>query len=293
MAAVCSSPYRSGRRLVVRAALSEGEKLLADWVDQILLDDLNAVLGKGRVLDIPAGTGKLCNRLEAMGYDITAADLFPEKFRLPGHEAVRADMNDRIPFEDNAFDAIICQEGVEHVENLPSFFRECRRLLRDGGYLWVTTPNFMDLSGRLSYFLTGAKSFHTGFPNEETTVWGSNGDRFYHGHAFSLPFFQIRYLLRLSQFDDITLSGLGRSTTSRMLYPFVRPLSRLLIRRAFRRRSRKRKKEARQQSASSTLSTELEQLALSPDLLCSRKICVRAVLREGSFTLPEASLEAN
>ncbi len=266
---------------------------MAERVDHFLLDDVNAVLGKGKVLDIPAGDGTLCRRLNEAGYDIAAADLFPEEFQLPGHEAVRADMNERLPFDDDSFDGLVCQEGVEHVEDLASFFRECRRVLRDGGYLWITTPNFMDLSGRLSYFLTGMKSFHTGFPNEETTVWGGDGDRFYHGHVFSLPFFQIRYFLRVAQFDEIVLKGLGKSTTSAILYPFVRPVSRLLIRRAVRRRARKAPKQGRKQTASQTLNTELEGFALSRELLCSRKICVRAVLREGSFSLPAASPQVN
>ena len=86
-------------------------------------------------------------------------------------------MNERLPFDDDSFDAIVSQEGVEHLENLPGFFRECRRILVDGGHLWITTPNFMDISSRLAFLLSGQKSYRAGLPNEQSTMWGRDGER--------------------------------------------------------------------------------------------------------------------
>ena len=235
------------------------------------------------MLDMPAGDGDLSRMLCKAGFQVTPSDLFPETFRSDGWEGdkvVRADMNERLPFDTDSFDGIVSQEGVEHLEHLPSFLRECRRVLRDGGHLWITTPNFMDLSSRLSYLLTGMKSFHAGFPNEETTVWGGDDGHLYHGHAFTLPFFQIRYLLRVCQFDEIQLRGLGRSTTSVLLYPFVRAVSGLLIRRA----QREHVSSHRRKAASPQVYGELRDHALSRQLLLYKKILVRATLRESSFT---------
>jgi len=252
-------------------------------IDEILV---SSVLSQGvrglEVLDLPAGDGELSRKLHEAGVHVTSADLFPEHCRWKTEEAIRVDMNGRLPFEDGSFDGIVSQEGVEHLENLAGFFRECRRILKEGGHLWVSTPNFMDLSSRLSFFLTGQKSFHAGMPNEESTVWGTDGDRVFHGHAFTLPFFQLRYLLRVNHFTDISLKSLGESTTSRILYPFVRTVARPLVRHSLRSRSRKDKKKGRNAASPETIA-ELERFSLSRELLCGRGILVHAVHREGSF----------
>jgi len=45
------------------------------------------------------------------------------------------------PFENQSFDVIISQEVVEHIDVQSKYIDECHRLLRDGGYLILTTPN--------------------------------------------------------------------------------------------------------------------------------------------------------
>ena len=224
-----------------------------------------------RVLDLPTGDGDLAGTLTSAGFRVTAADRFPESFRADGVPAC-VDMNAPLPFPDECFDGVVCQEGIEHLEHPAAFLRECARVLRKGGPLWLTTPNFMDLSSRLAFFLTGMKSFRAGFPNEETTVWGRDGDTLYHGHAFTLPYFQIRYLLRTGGFESVTLAGAGPSTTSRWLYPLIRPISGGLIRRAWRRRADSK----RQTNPSPALLAELNDQALDRALLTSKKILVEA-----------------
>lgn len=255
---------------------------MAKRIDQYLIAEVQRVLAEGRLLDVPCGGGGLSRGLAAVGYEVTPADLFPESLDWPGSEATLADMNQPLPFPDATFDGILSQEGVEHLENLPLFFRECRRVLRAGGHLWLTTPNFMDLSGRTAYFLAGMKSFHSGYPNEESTAWGRDRDRVYHGHAFTLPFFQIRYLLRVAGFDDIQLHGLDRSNTSCLLYPILYPLTRVFSRQAHQVLAAKQRAKPRTHSRvpSKELQRELERLARSRALLCHKKICVRATAAE-------------
>ncbi len=260
--------------------LSKSEQL-----DRTLVEEIRGTIGSGRVLDLPAGDCNLSKQLAETGFQVTPSDLFPEVCDWDRSEVVQADMNSTLPFEDDCFDGIVSQEGVEHLENLASFFRECRRILKPGGYLWITTPNFMDLSSRFSQFLSGMKSFRAGFPNEETTVWSSSDKRLYHGHAFALPFFQIRYLLRLAQFDDIRLRGFNRSGTSVLLYPFLRLASGPLISLA----QRRHRSQDKRRAASENLYTELRGHALSSELLLHKKIMVRAKLAEGSFEAPEAN----
>lgn len=45
------------------------------------------------------------------------------------------------PFENQSFDVVISQEVIEHIDVQSKYIDECHRLLRDGGYLILTTPN--------------------------------------------------------------------------------------------------------------------------------------------------------
>jgi len=245
-----------------------------------------ADLGAARLLNVPAGDGAFCARLAQLGFDVVSADLFPENCTAAPGEAVFADMNERLPFEDDGFDAILSQEGVEHLENLAGFLRECRRVLKDGGHVWITLPNHMDLSARLSLLLAGQQSYKGGLPNEQSTLWGTDGERMYHGHAFTVPWFQLRYLLRLSQFDDIELSARGMSRSSRVLYYPFRPILGLMLKRGLARRQAKDRGKGR--ATDDELLKTLHRDGVSKALLCGKGLLVHARLREGSFA-PKSS----
>jgi len=45
------------------------------------------------------------------------------------------------PIEDDGIDLIVCDNVLEHVETPDAFFSQCRRVLRNGGYLCIRTPN--------------------------------------------------------------------------------------------------------------------------------------------------------
>ena len=249
--------------------------------DQLIEAIRDSAPAGARLLNLPAGDGALSARLKSHDYDVVSADLFPEVCTQSGDDPVVADMNEALPFEDDSFDGVLCQEGVEHLENLAGFFRECRRILKDGGHIWITTPNFMDISSRLSFLLSGQKSFRAGVPNEQSTMWGRDGDRVYHGHAFSLPYFQLRYLLRVNHFDDVAVDARGWSTTSCVFYPVMRPIIGLYLSHGL--KTRQKRDRAR---GKATIDDELRKAlykdGVSRALLCGKGIFVHARLREGS-----------
>lgn len=256
---------------------------MSQALDQILVRSLHPYTNAGHaILNLPSGHGELSRELEKQGGRVTSADLFPEFSKYRPEDVVKADMNQPLPFESNSFDAIVCQEGIEHLENVPSFLTECRRVLKNGGRLFITTPNYLDLSSRLSFFLTGLKGFRSHYPNEESSIWGIAAGRVYHGHAFTLPFFQIRYLLRINQFDSIQLNGVKRSATSSILYWAMRPIIPVLSALLTRRRIRRDRKNGCP-TVSQPLQQELHGFATSKDLLMSKTILVESRLSEGSF----------
>ncbi len=57
------------------------------------------------------------------------------------------------PLEDEYVDVCICDNVLEHVENPAFFFSECQRVIKEGGYLCIRTPNAVSYVGLLSKLL--------------------------------------------------------------------------------------------------------------------------------------------
>ena len=54
-----------------------------------------------------------------------------------------ADFNfDALPFTDNEFDLILSLAVIEHISNVSNYMSEIIRVLKPGGILYLTTPNF-------------------------------------------------------------------------------------------------------------------------------------------------------
>ena len=110
---------------------------------------------RGNLLDFPAGSGSLTWRLRNEGFEVTAADVVPEAFINPEIEIVRGDLNHVFPFESDRFDYACFVEGPEHVENVFQCLREFARILKPGGTLVVSLPNYSNLQNRIKQFLNG------------------------------------------------------------------------------------------------------------------------------------------
>lgn len=46
-----------------------------------------------------------------------------------------------IPYGDDTFDHVVSMQVIEHIEDDVQFVREAHRVLKPGGYCWITTPN--------------------------------------------------------------------------------------------------------------------------------------------------------
>ena len=56
---------------------------------------------------------------------------------------IQKDLNTGIPLKDNSFDRIICTEFIEHIskESGDYLLQECRRVIKDDGKLYLSTPD--------------------------------------------------------------------------------------------------------------------------------------------------------
>jgi SAM-dependent methyltransferase len=218
----------------------------------------------GRVLDIPSGRGPVCDGARTMGHDVVQLDLF----RQPNFRGVIADACARLPFVDASFDTVVSMEGIEHFENQTGFVRECARVLRPGGLLILTTPNLLHLSSRISGFFTAQRLMRQGFINEETTLAVREPTRLYHGHAYLIDAFRLRYILRVGGLRLQQLYTTNLSFGSLLLAPLV-PMIWWATRYTLwsgRRHRRRRHKSV----TSPTVERDIARLALSPALLLSR-----------------------
>lgn len=119
-----------------------------------------------RILDVAAGVGCAARRIHN-GYpgEITCNDITPTCLRLleqGGLKTVSFDIDDDatpFPFPDGYFDAVISLATIEHVIFLDHHMKEIRRVLADGGHLYISTPNYAGLVHLPRYLLRG-ESFH-------------------------------------------------------------------------------------------------------------------------------------
>lgn len=92
---------------------------------------------RGRILDVACGAGYGTALLGAVGVDLSPAAL--QAARDETNRLIRCDAL-RLPFG-GTFDAVVSFETVEHVADPERFVEECRRVLRPGGVLLMSTPN--------------------------------------------------------------------------------------------------------------------------------------------------------
>ncbi len=125
----------------------------------------NNIAKKAAVLDAGCGEGALLNELQKMGYkNLHGVDIEKEKFFADGVEFKKADLNEKIPFNDNSFDFIFSIENLEHLDSPYTAIKEFHRVLRKGGQAIISTPNPNNWYQKLYFLFTGG--FHGFFADE-------------------------------------------------------------------------------------------------------------------------------
>lgn len=84
------------------------------------------------VLEVGCGKAYLSNKIQNLGYDVTAVDVkISDKIRSRYPKIKFLDQSiERLSFEDREFDTVVCTHTLEHVENLQQSIKELRRVTK-------------------------------------------------------------------------------------------------------------------------------------------------------------------
>lgn len=112
-----------------------------------------------RIADLAAGQGAFSIRLRDLGHEITAIDGYSDAWKVADIQLQIQNLDSEfaadIVADDNKYDAVIAIEIIEHLENPFRFARECAKLLKPGGLLFLTSPNVESVYSRIIFFYTG------------------------------------------------------------------------------------------------------------------------------------------
>jgi ubiquinone/menaquinone biosynthesis C-methylase UbiE len=124
------------------------------WITTDEYDTFYSWLGLsagGHILEIASGSGGpalyLARKFKCRitGLDINeegvkTANLHALEAHIPDAAFQLADVNQRLPFEDETFDGVMCVDSMNHFRDRPGYLREWHRVLKSGGRALFTDP---------------------------------------------------------------------------------------------------------------------------------------------------------
>ncbi|MGC4065845.1 MAG: class I SAM-dependent methyltransferase [Polyangiaceae bacterium] len=143
--------YFTNHRLKIRFPWSLYHRPIIDALRATLetrpgTDVLN--LGSGPFLELPE-LGRLDHRFTLADIDPRAISLARELHGSALVDAKVIEADKPLPFADAQFDVVVSMDVIEHVPDPLPWLKDAVRVLRPGGTLFLTTPNYASLSLRV------------------------------------------------------------------------------------------------------------------------------------------------
>ncbi|MBN1383306.1 MAG: class I SAM-dependent methyltransferase [Elusimicrobia bacterium] len=208
-------------------------------ISKTIADVFNQYIDKSKkIIDLGCGDGTHYGRFVSqlagsyIGLDVSGEAV--KKAKENGLEARKHNFNDRMPFDNNSFDVIICLEVIEHLFDPEFFLKECGRILKPAGFLILSLPNSFYLRQRIK-FLSGSFSSMTGSPLAADKEWSAPHIRFFSKDSIcrllSISGFTISKFLPEGFYFLEALPFMGKlhriTLLNRVLFPFSRYISSL------------------------------------------------------------------
>jgi ubiquinone/menaquinone biosynthesis C-methylase UbiE len=132
-----------------------------------VLDLVRALPAGSHVLDVPCGHGALSVRLRDAGYDVTCCDIDPGIFEAGGLKVDFGNLNETLPYGDSSFDAVTHVNGIHRIFNTDGAVREMTRVLKPGGRLIISLPNYSSIRYRWRFLRFGSLATRVDTPRFE------------------------------------------------------------------------------------------------------------------------------
>ncbi|MDP3948050.1 MAG: methyltransferase domain-containing protein [bacterium] len=146
------------------------------WQQEIVHDFFTRICGDSlRVLDAGAGIGNTIETIAKFAAHITAVDISPLALRALRQRyvhlrnlEVRVARVEALPFTNGTFDVVLLTEVVEHCDRPEEAVAECARVLKPGGFLIISSPNYLNPAGLWKWW------YERTYPRRVWDAWGNH-----------------------------------------------------------------------------------------------------------------------
>lgn len=124
------------------------------------------------MMDAPCGAGAMSAVMQNMGFNVACYDIDSGNFGAEnlGLVVQEADLNRRLSIPDNQFDAVVSIAGIQRLFNPENALLEFHRVLKPGGVLYLSCPNFATLHRRMNFLLSGSLGLRFDRPSYNQTL---------------------------------------------------------------------------------------------------------------------------
>jgi SAM-dependent methyltransferase len=155
---------------------------------------------RGRILEVGCGRAWLRSYLEERGWKYVGVDLVLSEAvgETPGPSALGDSA--ALPFPDETFDALVCIDAYEHFPDPSRAVREFHRVLKPGGEVFLSTPNYANIAGFVKWWMET-------FGGYEKNSWAPFGNWTPQAHERPVTIGSVRSTFRRAGFSQERCEG--------------------------------------------------------------------------------------
>ena len=114
---------------------------------QELLDQLEKYRKTNRLIDVGCGIGYFLDEAKKRGWEVYGTEFTDEAVQICRDKGIQITKGklDTTNYKEGMFDVITSFEVIEHINNPVEEVRDFSNILRKGGVVYATTPNFNSL----------------------------------------------------------------------------------------------------------------------------------------------------